>query len=150
MSNRSIRLATLACAAVAVACALARPARAQETPAAPAKEQQKAAPGKCTACKVEIDNRFDYQVMIFDRRETQSRTDTRERSDTLFVGGTITPVGRALARATALVTTKGRPNLGMAVLQDLGTPPTIKGLKYCRQEAVRPGSDADFRYVCGN
>ncbi len=138
MSNRSIRSATLACAAVALTCAFARPARAQEVPAKPATEQ-KAAPGKCTICKVEVENRYDYQALVFDKRET-SRADV----------GTLKPLGRVLGKSTIVVQTNGRPNMGMTVHEDTGTPPTSSGLRSCRQEAVRPGTDVDFRYTCGN
>ncbi len=138
MSNRSIRFATLAGAAVVVACAFARPARAQETPQKPATEQ-KAAPGKCTVCKVEVENRYDFQALVFDKRET-SREDV----------GTLRPLGKVLAKSTIVVQTKGRPNMGITVHEDTGAPPTSSGLKSCRQEAVRPGTDADFRYACGN
>ncbi len=137
MSNRSMSFATFACAVVALTCAFARPARAQETP--PAATEQKAAPGKCTTCKVEVENRYDYQALVFDKRET-SRADV----------GTVKPLGKVLGKSTIVVLTKGRPNMGITVHEDTGMPPASSGLKNCRQEAVRPGTDADFRYACGN
>ncbi len=137
MFNRSLRFALPAGAALALACAFARPARAQDTARTPATEQ-KAAPGKCTVCKVEVENRYDYQVFVFDRRETI-------REDV----GNVKPLGKALPKSTILVQTQGRPNQGLATHEDVGTLPTPKGLKNCRQEAVRPESGADFRYACG-
>ena len=141
MSSRIHDLAALAFAAsLLAACASsggapASPAAGTPTPAA---ATAKAAPSACTQCAVEVENRLDYQVFVFDRRDTRNEI------------GTITEVGKAMAKSTVVVQTKGRPNLGMAVLQDLGSPPTAKGLINCRQEAVRPGSSVDFRYACGN
>lgn len=139
MSNRSMSFATLACAALALTCAFARPAGAQQTSQDTVKEQQKAAPGKCTTCKVEVENRYDYQALVFDKRET-SRADV----------GTVKPLGKVLGKSTIVVLTKGRPNMGITVHEDTGMPPASSGLKNCRQEAVRPGTDVDFRYACGN
>ncbi len=138
MPNRSIPVASLACAALALVCAFARPASAQEPTPAPAPEQQKAAPGKCSACKVEVENRYDFQAFVFDRRET-AREDV----------GNVKPLGKVLPKSTIIVQTQGKPNMGITLHEDVGTPPTPKGLKNCRQEAVRPGTEVDFRYACG-
>ncbi len=134
------RLSALALVALALsACASgSKPAAGTPTPE-PAKAAPATAPtSNCTACTVEVENRMDYQVLIFDKRDTRNEI------------GTIKEVGKAQAKATALVQTRGRPNLGISVLQDTGVPPTSKGQISCRQEPVRPGSKADFRYVCGN
>ena len=140
MSNRIPGLAALALAAACLAaCASSGPAPAAgaATPAATA--EAKSAPAACTLCKVEVENRFDFQALVFDKRET-SRSDV----------GTLTPLAKVLPTSSVVVQTRGRPNMGMTVHEDRGTPPTAGGLKNCRQEAVRPDTNVDFRYVCGN
>ena len=136
------RLSALAIVAVALsACASggAQPSAGSATPT-PAKATPAAAAttSSCTACAVEIENRLDYAVLVFDKRDARNEI------------GTIKEVGRAMGKSTVVVQTRGRPNLGMGVLQDTGVPPTSAGMINCRQEPVRPDSRADFRYVCGN
>ncbi len=139
------RIANLAALAFAASCMLAcassgaAPSTGTQapTPAASA-TPTKAAPSACTACKVEVENRFDFQALVFDKRDT-SRGDV----------GSLTPLGKVLAKTSIVVQTRGRPNMGMTIHEDRGTPPTSKDLKDCRQEAVRPDSNVDYRYVCG-
>lgn len=143
MSNRFANLAALAFAAsclLACASSGAAPAAGTQAPTpAAAATPTKAAPAACTLCKVEVENRYDFQAMVFDKRDT-SRGDV----------GSLTPLGKVLAKASIVVQTHGRPNMGMTLHEDRGMPPTPSGLKACRQEAVRPDSNVDFRYVCGN
>ena len=137
MSIRSFRIVALAFAAVSLVACASGGGKAS-APAPGAAVAAKESPSACVNCKVEIENRFDFVALVFDRRDT--------RSDV----GTIVPLGKANAKASIVVMTKGRPNLGMAVLEDVGTPPTTKGLKFCRQVAVAAGSTTDFHYTCGN
>lgn len=140
MSMSPVRFAALAFAASALmACASSGGTTTASTPT-PAAAADKAAPTTaCTLCKVEVENRYDYQVLVYDRRET-SRADV----------GNLTPLGKALPKGTVVVETKGRPNMGMTVHQDTGVPPTPKGLLNCRLEPTRPDTGVDYRYVCGN
>jgi hypothetical protein len=137
VSIRSFQIAALAFAAASLVACASGGGKAT-APAPGAAVAAKESPSSCVMCKVEVENRFDFVALVFDRRDT--------RSDV----GTINPLGKANARSSIVIQTKGRPNLGIAVLEDVGTPPTTKGLKFCRQVAVAPGSTADFHYTCGD
>lgn len=138
MSIRPIHLAALVAAFALGACASGGSKSAAPAPSAAAADTKAAPSGSCTTCTVEVENRFDYDVLIYDRRATQNQV------------GEIRHIGKALAKQTVSVTTNGRPNLGMAIAQDNGMPKTAKDVRFCRQVPVAPGSKADYHYACGN
>jgi hypothetical protein len=96
----------------------------------------KAASTECTRCAVEVENRYEYQVMVFD---TRSGTGV----------GEVPLLGKAEGFKTVMIYTAGRPFQGLSAVKDEGQRLTVSGAVKCRQEAVRAGSTANYRYVCG-
>lgn len=130
MAVRNLCYLAAAFVAVLGACASAGP----ETETAPAQK----ASDECTVCAVEVENRFDYQVLVFDGRDTRMQ----------YVE--LKPLGKVDGLQTENIQTKGFPALGIFVLKDEGIPPTSKGLRGCRREPPRPQTNANYRFVCGN